>query len=231
MVYRNIKFIPSHHLLNCNQDIVNPVPAKNLVPDWYKKSELKFNTEQLKDANGLKSCIPFLDSMISGYFILLQNNVYVEKKDDEVEVLWDGNIKLISERTKELGKKMPRPENYMYNHMTWFGLWGIKVPRKHSVLMTHPLNREDLPFKTTSAIVDYDKFITWGNIPFFLNENFEGIIPKGTPICQVIPFKRESWAMSVDSSWTKTGVDQGTKCRSVKRGYYRDKFWSKKRYL
>jgi hypothetical protein len=32
-----------------------------------------------------------------------------------------------------------------------------------------------------------------GNIPFFIKEGFSGVIPKGTPIAQVIPFKRESW--------------------------------------
>jgi hypothetical protein len=27
--------------------------------------------------------------------------------------------------------------------------------------------------------------------------SFEGMIPKGTPIAQVIPFKRENWAMEI----------------------------------
>jgi hypothetical protein len=27
--------------------------------------------------------------------------------------------------------------------------------------------------------------------------NFEGLIPKGTPIAQIVPFKRESWQMEL----------------------------------
>jgi hypothetical protein len=230
MFYKNIKFIPSHYLKNSGQQIIEPIPAKKQIPQWYKESELKFNHENEQNISGLKTCMPFLDSMISGYFILLQNNVYVEKKNNEIKVSWEGNIDLISERPKELGKKIPRPENFLNNHMTWFGLWGAKLPKKYSLLMTHPLNREDLPFRTVSAIVDYDKMMAWGNIPFFINKDFEGLIPKGTPICHVIPFKREKWAMSVDSSWTKNAHNQGTMCRSVTKGYYRDKFWSKKEY-
>ena len=31
-----------------------------------------------------------------------------------------------------------------------------------------------------------------------LKEEFTGIIPKGTPLAQIIPFKRESWSMETD---------------------------------
>jgi hypothetical protein len=43
------------------------------------------------------------------------------------------------------------------------------------------------------AIVDTDKHPIMVNFPFFLKENFSGVIPYGTPIVQVIPFKRENW--------------------------------------
>lgn len=229
---KNIKFIPSPYLKDTKDEIIKPVPAKNLIPDWYKKSETSF---KYKDGNeeglGLKTCIPFLDTMLSGYFILLQNNVYVKNTDEGILVEWDGDRRMLSERPLEQGKLMPKDSYHMNNHMAFYGMWGIKVPRRYSVLMTHPLNRGDLPFTTASGIVDSDKMIAWGNIPFFLKKDFEGVIKRGTPICQVIPFKRDTWAMSVDNSWISSAAEQGKKCRSVKRGFYRDNLWSKKRYL
>jgi hypothetical protein len=45
--------------------------------------------------------------------------------------------------------------------------------------------------------VDTDVLETHANSPFVIEENFEGIIPKGTPMFQVIPFKRENWEMEI----------------------------------
>ena len=230
LMIKNIKFIPSVELINSKEDIVNPVKASSKIPEWYMQSEhsIEINGDSL---SGIKSCMPYLDSLLSGYFILLQNNVYVKKHEGRIKIEWEGEIPLVSERDYQLGSKMPRGEINLVNHMTWKGLWGIKVPRKHSVLFTHPLNRKDLPFTTTSAIVDADKMHAWGNIPFFIDSSFEGVIPAGTPICQLIPFKRNSWAMSVDKNLTNQTSCQGIKSRSVERGYYRDNFWTKKRFL
>lgn len=232
MLYRkNIKFIPSKELIDSGQNIISPVPAKDVIPEWYKQSELKFKSEDGRDFNGLKTCIPFIDSLISGYIVRLQNDLYVENVDEKIGISWEGNIKLISERSEKLGSKIPVSHENLKNHLVWRGLWGIKVPRKHSVLITHPLNREDLPFRSVSAIMDSDKMYAWGNIPFYIKNNFSGVIKAGTPIYQVFPIKREEWIMSVDQSWTETAVEQSDLCRSVDRGYYRDNFWSKKRFV
>ena len=59
------------------------------------------------------------------------------------------------------------------------------------------MNRFDLPFYTMSGIVESD---IWG-LPvftaFFLQKDFIGVIPKGTPIFQIIPFKRDDWEREV----------------------------------
>lgn len=44
-----------------------------------------------------------------------------------------------------------------------------------------------------SGIMDTDRCFDSGNMPFFLKENFEGLIPKGTPYAQIIPIKRKKW--------------------------------------
>jgi len=48
------------------------------------------------------------------------------------------------------------------------------------------------------GIVDTDKYFAPVNFPFVINDpKFEGLIPKGTPIAQVIPFKRDGWKMKI----------------------------------
>jgi hypothetical protein len=56
----------------------------------------------------------------------------------------------------------------------------------------------DLPFTILPGVVDTDRYTAPVNFPFLINDpNFEGLIPAGTPIAQVIPFKREPWEMSI----------------------------------
>ena len=43
------------------------------------------------------------------------------------------------------------------------------------------------------GVIDTDTLNTGSNAPFVLRKNFAGLIPKGTPMFQIFPFKRESW--------------------------------------
>jgi hypothetical protein len=79
----------------------------------------------------------------------------------------------------------------------WINPWSIKTPPGYSVLFTQPMHRESV-FTILDGIVDTDTYTAPVNFPFVLNNwGFEGIIPAGTPMAQVIPFKRDSWEMTL----------------------------------
>ena len=75
-------------------------------------------------------------------------------------------------------------------------LWTIQAPEGYEVLFTHPHNRFDLPFTTLTGIVDCDRYRNnWVHFPARWNDaNFSGVLPKGTPVAQCVPVKREVWA-------------------------------------
>ena len=79
----------------------------------------------------------------------------------------------------------------------WFNPWSIKTPKGYSTLFTQPMHRES-SFTILDGIVDTDRYTAPVNFPFVLNDwDFEGLIPAGTPMAQVIPFKRDSWKMEI----------------------------------
>ena len=74
---------------------------------------------------------------------------------------------------------------------------GIKVPEGYSVLLSPAMNRYDLPYTVPFGIVDADTKFAPIDIRFFLKRDFEGVIKKGTPLFQILPFKRDNWEMEI----------------------------------
>lgn len=214
-------------------DLGRPEPMKGLVPEWYKKAELTYMSDHGEEAAGLKKCVPVLDALISGYALTAPCDFYIsEKEDGTLDIRWDGPesfATFIMERPKELGATMPRPEGHHENHLVWSGVWAMETPRGYSLLVTHPLNRFDLPFTTYSGIMDSDKFISNGNIPFFIKKGFTGVIPKGTPIAQLIPIKRKRWRMIIDKGMQNKDLFNSILVRKEETTYKRI-MWQKKEY-
>jgi hypothetical protein len=214
-----------------------PVPMKKLVPEWYRKAESYWEgmeNGQFVSGEGLKKCMPYMDTLISGYAILTPYDIFVkEKEDGTLDITWnapDSIPAFVKERPVELGATMPRPAGHHPNHLVWSGVWGFKLPRGYSALMTHPLNRFDLPFTTTSGIMDSDKWFAPGNMPFFMKKGFTGVIPAGTPIAQLIPIKRKSWKMIQNDTGLQYSEDyHGNLARQADTSY-KKAMWVRKEF-
>lgn len=194
-----------------------PISASECLPEWYKKlprfvnnSDKPIKSLGRKD---LKMCVPFRDAMISGYMILLPCDIEVViAADGDVNVFHNPELRFnVVEKRGPLtlenqGFGMPNPIGTTPILFAWSPFFGVITNKKDSILITHPLNRHDLPFVTTSGIIDSGYFTGSGNLPFFFREGFEGIIPKGTPIAQVIPFKRQEWRSRIIASNLKKYV-------------------------
>lgn len=227
---RILKFYSSLHYNNAGA----PKPAKRLLPSWFKSAESTFIPPgESKEQPGLKKCMPFLDAMVSGYYITMPANISVTRNDDgSANFISDDPLfqDFIGERNGDIGGTMPRPEGYMNNHFIFKNFWSWKTPRGWSVLVTHPLNAWDLPFKTSSAIMDSDEFVGPGNIPFFFSSTFEGIIPKGTPIAQIIPMKRAAWAMVENDQSLKDVADTKVNIVRGEQTPYKKIMWHRKKF-
>jgi hypothetical protein len=216
------------------QNVAQPEPAKKFLPEWYRLSEHDFLDPLGQEHAGLKKCMPFLDAMLSGYMLVTPVDIFVSKNEDgTLKIGWNSDelfSTFIAERPKASGEKMPRPAGHHPNHLAFKGFWGMKTPRGYSLLVVHPLNRHDLPWTITSGIIDADKYSTSGNIPFFIKEDFIGVIPAGTPFAQLIPIKRDKWtSIKNDEGITYLEELQGLFVRSPGKSYKKN-LWQRKEY-
>lgn len=180
-------------------------PAVNHIPKWYK------NMAQYKDTKPkvvegsvvnatLKRCAPVYDALTFGYMAILHCDIVIENTD-----LGNGDFDLsynfasepspLEVREYNPDYSLALDDSYVPIELTWQQRWSINTEPNSSVLITHPLNRLDLPFTTSSGVIDTDSgfLVDVGSVPFYLKKGFTGVIPCGTPIFQVIPFERQKY--------------------------------------
>lgn len=215
-------------------DVSIPIPAKKMVPKWYKDLSRFHTGEKFEiydngsDNLGVKSCVPFYEAITSGYLITLHCDLFVETTPDGVvNFKWQHSIKPIVGRSDSVADQIPRLQGFTKINYAWEILYSYLLPKGYSALVTQPLNRYDLPFMTTSGIVDADKGIGTGGVPFALKEGFSGVIKKGTPIIQVIPFKRDDWKTEFSDKQPKGAINW---IPTTKTSWYKSEIWKRKKY-
>jgi hypothetical protein len=183
-----------------------PKPATAFVPAWYKNLESYMGGEKKPTGEGqttgtIKRCMPVFDAITHGYIITTYVDIFVSQKEH-----LNANGELVSTPWYEWPSFSPiqfHSVEQAPNHPTYNGAsypkfinpWGIKTPPGYSTMFMAPVHRENV-FTIMPGVVDTDTYTAPVNFPGVLTDiKFEGLIPAGTPIAQVIPFQRESWTM------------------------------------
>jgi hypothetical protein len=209
---------------------------KSKIPQWYKDQDMWNDKRPLEKSydisKSFKTCIPFLDAMTSGYTIELWTDIRVTQQNNFPFVTWASDPRPVIARSIDTNLSLPIPIGCSPLQFAWQFPYTIQVPPGYSCLITHPLNRNDLPFFGLSAIVDNEvATLGPGNYPFFIKDGFEGIIPAGTPIMQIFPFKRENWQSKENKNLFKESVTLQRKINALIAGYYKKNIWKRKEYL
>ena len=180
-----------------------PAPASAFLPEWYKTSNRKV-LDGPKVVSGLpfqtvKSCMPVLDAINTGYILPCQADITFNiKPDGHLDLSWrtaDRNFVSMHD-TKQLGDfKVPEefyPQAFKFEHK-----WIVKTPPGYSTMFFTPYWRYDLPYYILPGVVDTDEHGTSVNFPFLIRKDWEGTVYTGDPLVQLMPFKREEWDHNV----------------------------------
>lgn len=232
--YKDITFVARNETILDISDA--PVPSKSLMPEWYKnipthQTKIPAFVEGLGNLNTtFKQCMPFFDSYTFGYLMTLPCDVVVEKNFDgsSVNVYSHEYFDVVASRGPTNKHAMPIPDGYYQVEFVWQTHWEAQTPKGYSSFYTHPINRPDLPFYTISGVMDTDNWYLTGNHPFFIKKGFEGIIPLGTPIISIIPFKRDNWLSNKRSISKKEHDILQSKVRRHSNSGYKKEFWERK---
>ena len=248
MFFNKIEFSAHEDYFNIKEDY--PIPIKLNIPEWYKK------LEHSMEKKTIKGCMPFLDTLTSGYLLKIPQDFYlrhnVDNKNEKGETFKDSfqtfglhdvtqfiNAKYVNLNsavdTHSLQQVDGSPFIEKNKNLPFYKIinpWKIKTPKGYSCLFTSPLNNSDDRFSIISGIVDTDTFPNEINFPIVINGDkypvLETTIKKGTPYVQIIPFKRENWKMTLQPRKQKEIQNSRLFYGLKLLNIYKDKYWKKK---
>lgn len=239
-----------------------PAPASRFMPDWFKKQRSYTGNESkthvwVKDTirptftPTIKKCIPFRDMMTSGYIIPFPYDIAVKCIIDE-----DTGEPVVGIHTgvKEFGGQEPvsyHNKAQISNHPYWqeqekwapdkaykfTNPWLISTPPGVSCMFVHPQHHGITKWEVLSGVIDTDIYHTNILFPALLRvkPGDEFIIEGGTPMVQVIPFKRDKWTHEVKHYMSEDERIDFIQCNgkvegTLGRNRYKKWFWQKKDY-
>lgn len=216
-----------------------PIPAVRGLPGWFKAlPQNATSTIDQTDVMTIKKCPPFIDAMTYGFLMPLAADLRVENG----EFSWDRELPATTvnnfsdspvdfhDSAQIAGTPFFDDDRFI---VKFNNFWTIQTPPGYSLLFTHPLNRVDLPFTTISGMVDTDRFFDdLVNFPARWHDlDFNGVLPKGTPIAQCVPVKREVWSGRIEplSREGSQRLSETANAVAAEAGVYRRQFRARKR--
>jgi hypothetical protein len=216
-----------------------PIPAVLGLPEWFKAMPQRAVSGLTQTPNlTVKKCPPFIDAMTYGFLIPLVADLRV----DAGEISWEreatrGALTHYSRSPIDFHDNAQVAGTPFFDEdrfiIKFNNFWTIELPPGYSLLVTHPVNRHDLPFVTLTGIVDADRYRdNFIHFPaYWRDAEFSGVLPKGTPIAQCLPLKRDAWRAQFDTitgeAASRLHETMGTVAREP--GVYRRQFRAAKR--
>jgi hypothetical protein len=234
---KEVNFIPANN--NAEISLPHPKPSKKYFADWFKDMPGELPTiDGTRIDKTAKHCMPFIDAISSGYTqelicdLEIKNLGKNEIGNDIISYTWAGDVRPCSTREEETNSKhvFPNFDGYYNTEFHWNTQWEPQTPKGYSTIYFHPANRFDLPFQSLTGIIDTDKWSINGPLPFLIKKGFEGIIPAGTPIYQMIFIKRDNWVSKASEYNEKFNRLHFYNSKKVFSGGYKKRYWEKKNY-
>lgn len=228
-----ITFIPKHEYVSAYAP--KPEPMSKNFPTWWRKQDPYVNG--VKEVyNGqynetVKKCPGILDLLVSGYLLKTPCDINIDTTGEEIifQVHEQHKASISMHNRQQVGEWNFDKEYFMDDVFRIHPMWVVGTQKGYSTLFIHPSFHDDLPFRIVPAVVDTDMYIADGPFSLIIKRGFKGVIEKGTPLIQCIPFKREEFEMNIlDEPDLKALNLIPYKLRSKFGGAYKKYMWEKK---
>jgi hypothetical protein len=177
-----------------------PVAARAALPDWLRAMSPRVSSAvHQRSIRTVKQCPPFVDAMSHGFMMLLPCDITV----DAGRFSWDWPLPPLTlpnhpraPLSFHVAEQLQGSPLARGSHVAvkFNSFWTIELEAGWSLMVMHPINRDELPFRLVTGLVDADRFNDVGiNFPaVWTQPGFSGTLPRGMPIAQCHAVPREA---------------------------------------
>ena len=208
-----------------------PILAKDLIPDWWKKSKVGEYINGHKQQT-IRACPAMDDWLNMGWYLCANRDfdiVLGGSKDDVDGLKWAATIDTERDYFHDSMESPSHPAAQMLEAFAYMeksenppikdafkmrNPWSITTPEGYSTFYLDPFLHQNKYFSTWQGIIDTDKFnngVDNAQIIFYPKVDHDFTILKGTPLCQIIPFKREEWVGTYGLKTSKSFVESSSR--------------------
>jgi hypothetical protein len=163
--------------------------ARETFPDYWKKMESKMPT----GVDTVRKCPGISDWMSLGYIIPAWTDIEIDQTGPYgPAVMLSNGRESASAHPPEQCQGMLEQKTHHHGSVKLPYVWRIKTSPGWSVMLVPLWYWKDQPWEAMPGIIHSDNHHGEVNLNFILKSKEEKItVPAGTPLVQVIPFKRE----------------------------------------
>jgi hypothetical protein len=214
-----------------------PLPASQVLPDWFKEMPRYMTppsnvTAQLLTSSNnripqtVKGCLPFLDYMTSGYVIRAAADIALTPipNGETKSWWWSSSTHCIEGHPHS---QCPVEINNTKNEYVKIrNPWRVKTPKGYSTFFYQPEFMLRDVVRLFPGVVDTDGYDCPVHFPGVLVADSTVVIKAGDPLMVVFPFTRQEWTHSVSVSPEPDSVST----RLFERAYQKF-FYNRKSYV
>ncbi len=208
-----------------------PYPASKEIPEWFKSLPATVEAGG-KPTQTVKNCPPFLEALSCGYILPVGTDIRITleasgmlRYESKTAAIVDAHPSAQVAGSPFEGFPIVKIGNP----------WLIRTPPGYSTLFIPLLNRFGMPIVPLAGLVETDLFYREVNFPSVVTLRRGGslILPQGTPLVQMIPFRRDEFQLErtpADEQKYNDTVWYTTRSEPEHQHYYKNNSWRKKNY-
>lgn len=198
------------------------VPAKKLIPSWFKK--LPNMVEYYNNHGTIKTCPGIVNYLRSGFILRSWLDTIIETTDSYIKFSYPNGEAppnyLSTMDAMTFNKDVKEYKEYSHPVVIKWDLgWYCQAPKGYNLMFAPTQYHPNLNFTTAMGITD-TRIEESLNSPAAWHPTEQFVfIPAGTPVLQVIPFKREEYDYDVVCA----------KEKDIKREFIKQTRWLQKK--
>lgn len=201
---KKVKFFTNNEKL-LNFPELHPQPARNFIPDWYKKTPVDdksfhdYIPKLIPIGRTIKTCPSFMEIFNEGFVLVAPCDIWMRVEDDGT---WQWKIptndyELVEHHDIQMVNHLP--EKNIKKIFKFISPWFAQTPKGYSMrqipMVYHYKQMKDwhIPY----GVIKTDKHYFLNNQICITSDSNEVLIKRGDPLNYLLPYKREKFKMDI----------------------------------